>query len=279
MSNTPRIGMPEITENQASKYLTHNAALRISDALMQCVVKSMALTEPPGSPSEGDVYVPAAESTGEWFDKDLKIAFYSGGGWQFVTPQDGWSVYNLNDSSAYRFVVADWEKGGSGGGASKFTDLTDAPASSLTGYGSQIVGVKASESGLQFFDNAYELEFAWEGLLPEGAVVKRVAFSRKVTFGANFVLVAFGAYVAYGCAGTAGTATKVFSIKKNGTEVGTITFPSGNHYATFASTGGSVVTFSGGDLLTVVSPDDQDATLADVAVSIPGRRLEVVIEF
>lgn len=61
-----------------------------------------------------------------------------------------------------------------------------------------------------------------------------------------------------------------FAIKKNGTGIGTVTFASGDNTATFALSGGAV--FAAGDVLTVVAPDPQDATLFQVSITLAGTR-------
>jgi hypothetical protein len=67
-------------------------------------------------------------------------------------------------------------------------------------------------------------------------------------------------------AGTAATASAVLSIKKNGTEIGTATFAASGTSATLAAT--SATTLSSGDMITVVAPATEDATLADIAITL-----------
>ena len=59
------------------------------------------------------------------------------------------------------------------------------------------------------------------------------------------------------------TADAVFTIKKNGTSIGTITFQAGISQGLF-STGGAVVGVSAGDKIEIIAPDPQDATLSDI---------------
>jgi hypothetical protein len=66
-------------------------------------------------------------------------------------------------------------------------------------------------------------------------------------------------------AGTVAAATAVFTIKKNGTSIGTLTFPnSGANSATISFT--SAVSFSASDLLQITAPSPQDTALADISI-------------
>lgn len=73
-------------------------------------------------------------------------------------------------------------------------------------------------------------------------------------------------------ADTAATASTVFSIKKNGSTIGSITFGAGGSTGTFATTGSSAETFAAGDVLTVTAPASADATLADISINLAGTR-------
>lgn len=70
-------------------------------------------------------------------------------------------------------------------------------------------------------------------------------------------------------AGTASTGTAVFTIKNNGSSIGTVTFTaSSTGVASFASD----VFFSVNDVVTITAPGSQDSTLADVSLDFLGSR-------
>ena len=71
-----------------------------------------------------------------------------------------------------------------------------------------------------------------------------------------------------GTAATAATATAIFTIQKNGTNVGTMAFAPSATAATF--TMNSATVFNPGDVLTVLAPGAPDPTLADLAWTIMG---------
>lgn len=68
-----------------------------------------------------------------------------------------------------------------------------------------------------------------------------------------------------GC-GVASTADAVFTLAKNGTTIGTVTFPMGSGVPVFSFT--AAITLVAGDVLTVIAPASQDATLADVSLTL-----------
>lgn len=71
-------------------------------------------------------------------------------------------------------------------------------------------------------------------------------------------------------AGTAATATSVWSIRRNGVQVATMTFAAGQQNATFASS--AAIAFAAGDILEIIAPNPADATLRDVFGVLSGSR-------
>ena len=67
-------------------------------------------------------------------------------------------------------------------------------------------------------------------------------------------------------AGTAATGSTVFTLKKNGTQIGTMTFAASGTTATFSFA--SAASFTIGDIIDLVAPSTQDATLADISVTL-----------
>jgi hypothetical protein len=74
---------------------------------------------------------------------------------------------------------------------------------------------------------------------------------------------------------TAATSSVAFDVRKNGTSVGTVTFPSGStgrNLATFSTVGGAVVNFVAGDELSVVAGVTPDITFQGFSFSLEGLR-------
>jgi len=93
MANTTHLELPLLAAAQAQKHVTHNDALQRLDALVQLSVKDRHLTSPPGSPSDGDRYIPASGASGDWEDWDLNVAWYVDGVWTKLAPRGGWIAY------------------------------------------------------------------------------------------------------------------------------------------------------------------------------------------
>lgn len=99
------------------------------------------------------------------------------------------------------------------------------------------------------------------GVLADSQVILRFVAGRAFTFPSGFT----GSKAS---AGTASTGTAVFSIKKNGGSIGTITFTTSGD-GVYAGSGDSIVA---GDIITVTGPASHDTTLADIALNILGTR-------
>jgi hypothetical protein len=93
-SMTAHLDLLYMAENQAGAEILFNQAQNAFDTFgNRVVIIDTTLTTPPTSPNDGDVYVPAASSTGVWSTKDGLLAMAYGGAWAFFTPWQGLSAY------------------------------------------------------------------------------------------------------------------------------------------------------------------------------------------
>lgn len=106
----------------------------------------------------------------------------------------------------------------------------------------------------------YDIAFSVDGKPDINSVIARLVVNRAFDFPTNLT-------GSVGRTGVNATTNTVFSIRKNGTQFGTATFTSAGALAGFAATATS---FVAGDLLTVVAPGTQDATLADFGITLSG---------
>ena len=93
MTTTPNLDLPYIMASQAQKHVTHNEAIRKLDALVNLVAVSDDLTQPPAGPLDGECYIVAAASIGEWLGHDNEIAAWQDGAWEYYPPSAGWNVF------------------------------------------------------------------------------------------------------------------------------------------------------------------------------------------
>ncbi len=107
MSETTNLGLPYIAASQAQKHVTHNEALRTLDGLVQIAVLDRTLSVPPGTPSEGEAYIPAVGSSADWSNQDLNLAVWQDGAWNFHSPKKGWLVFLITEN-----IFAFWDGAG-----------------------------------------------------------------------------------------------------------------------------------------------------------------------
>lgn len=109
MSQTsPTLALPYLQASQAQKHVTHNEALRLLDAAVQLSVLAADLTDPPGSPADGNCYIPAPGSTGDWTGHGGDIAIYADGLWHFFEAAQGWRADVIPTGATLRFDGSTW---------------------------------------------------------------------------------------------------------------------------------------------------------------------------
>lgn len=263
MATTPKTGMAEISEAQALKYLTHNSALRILDAVVQCTAIDRDLYVPPGAPSDGDTYiVGTTDSTSDdWEGQDDNIAYYQSSGWIFITPLEGWSVYVQDEGLVYTFVStsAGWVALNR-----DFVDLDDTPSSYVSGDGGKVLAVNNGETAIEFIDRIYELHGMAAGTPASGLVILRIPLTQSILF-LDDLAGSYGVCVT----GPDDSAGVDLPIMRNGVQFATMSFAVSATTATF-STSSASETFDAGDILTIEAPNPQDGSFADVAFALKG---------
>lgn len=95
-----------------------------------------------------------------------------------------------------------------------------------------------------------------------GQVIGKMLVGREVTFPANFT-------GSVGNVGTNPTADNVFTVKDDGTAIGTVTISSAGAF-TFATSGSAAKVVAVGSLLTVENQATADATTSDVLLNLLG---------
>jgi Protein of unknown function (DUF2793) len=107
-STTPRLALPLLHPAQAHKETTHNEALLLADALILPIAQSLPLNTPPASPLAGQCWMLGAAPTGAWVGKSHQIALYSEGGWRFIAPFPGMTIWVATEALLARYSGTAW---------------------------------------------------------------------------------------------------------------------------------------------------------------------------
>ena len=103
------LDMPYLLPSQAQKHVTHNEALQHLDAVVQTVVRGFAETTPPTAPEPGECHALGAGATGDWTGRDAgDLAYWTGAGWLFVTPREGWRAWGTDAAELRVFQGGAW---------------------------------------------------------------------------------------------------------------------------------------------------------------------------
>jgi len=105
---TPNLSFVELALNQTNPENVINDGYIKLDTLIQLVVINMTTSTPPGTPTNGDRYVPLATATGAWAGKEDDIAYYYNG-WYFISPDIGWTLYDQNTNAFKTWTGSIWE--------------------------------------------------------------------------------------------------------------------------------------------------------------------------
>jgi hypothetical protein len=89
-----RFSLPFILPGQGQKELYHNEALSLLDAALHAAVETAATATIPETPALGEAWIVGPAATGVWAGKADKLAIWTGGGWRFVAPVPGMTVWN-----------------------------------------------------------------------------------------------------------------------------------------------------------------------------------------
>lgn len=179
---------------------------------------------------------------------------------QFTDLSDVPGAYGTGDAGL--FVRVNGTEDGLEFANASFLDLSDAPAS-FSGQGGKAVQVNPAGTALEFATKPYIVGMTYNGKPSASLVLIRHPVTEAVTFPASMT-------GSYGVAGTAATAQTDFDLQKNGVSFGTLRFAAAGTSATFIAA--SSTSFAAGDILTVVAPASQDATLAGLGFSLKGTR-------
>jgi hypothetical protein len=123
-----RFDLPFILPGQAQKEVFHNEALAALDGLIHPAVAGAAAA-PPANPADGACWIVAAEASGEWAGQTGRMALRAAGGWRFVQPVPGMSVWDEGAGHARFWSGTGWSNG-------------KLPVAGIVVAGQQVVGAR-----------------------------------------------------------------------------------------------------------------------------------------
>lgn len=250
MSTTPILGIDQVAEDQNSKHITINDAfIAIEAAANSKIVVDM---------SSGDVEMTETvfvsgfvfQATGATATRLLTLP-------DSVNGVDADRTIIIYNSGAYDLNVE-------AGSSPANTVLIPAGTSAMLHVGGDTLLVLLTKGAVGANGDEVSMGIFIPGVPDVGAEIFRHVFPRAVSFAANFS-------GSRGSVGTNPTSSAVFDIQKGGGSVGTITVSTGGVF-TYASSGGTPVSFSAGDIITLIAPSPQDATMADIGITLFGSK-------
>lgn len=108
---TPRLSLPLIAAGQAQKEIAHNEAIALLEQLALPVAETIGDGEPPVDVSAGRCWIVGGAPTGAWAGRAGTIACMTAGGWRFVNPQAGMTLWVEGEDCAGRFDGSVWRIG------------------------------------------------------------------------------------------------------------------------------------------------------------------------
>jgi Protein of unknown function (DUF2793) len=111
MTSSPRLALPFLSAGQAQKEFFHNEALQTLDIIVAAAVEDGPVDTPPPSPALGACYIVGSAPTDAWAANPFALAGYTSGGWRFVAPPEGLTVYVKSQELWASFRAGSWETG------------------------------------------------------------------------------------------------------------------------------------------------------------------------
>lgn len=108
--HSARFALPFILPGQAQKEFFHNEALAALDGLIHPAVEGMAAM-PPAEPEAGEGWLVADSGSGAWAGQDGSLACFTSGGWRFLAPVVGMSVWDKAEGLCRRWTGEGWGDG------------------------------------------------------------------------------------------------------------------------------------------------------------------------
>lgn len=256
MTSTPNVNLAIVDPNQTGKTFTLDLMIAAIDAVVGAIysVDASAHTSPYTIPYD-TADEPLGTKTALRFFM-MKVTGTLSADWTAIFPTGPSKFFIVQNNTSGAYQVKARTAAGTGisvgPGETTFAILNGADVESIGFSGA---GGSAP----------YDIGNFFNGQPTSSEVIMRFVAGRTITFAANFVGSQFKA-------GVAATASSVFTITRNGSNVGTITVGASGTSGTWTSSGGGAVTYVAGDVGTIVAPSSPDATLANLDWTLVGTR-------
>ena len=91
--------------------MVFNEAMLALDFVVAAAVDEPPRNDPPASPVIGSAYIVGAAPTGDWAGKARSLAAFTGGGWRFVSAQDGLTAFVRSTGARAIYRDGAWQIG------------------------------------------------------------------------------------------------------------------------------------------------------------------------
>ena len=108
---TARFALPLLAAGQAQKEIFHNEAITMLEALVQPVAQTQGDNDPPAVPQEGASWIVGTSPTGAWAGQADAVATWTSGGWRFVTPVSGMTMWVEDRAVPALYAGGAWQVG------------------------------------------------------------------------------------------------------------------------------------------------------------------------
>lgn len=164
MTTSNRLAITELAETQNNRHATVNEAIaKLEAGAGQFGAVSVGDNAPPGSPSEGDIYVVGTAGSGAWSGHNEQVAVYYNAAWLFLPALDGMMAYAADEDAYYYFDGTDWTALNIGGGGTLPTKATAAEVrSSAAGNLYVAAEIIESASALVALTDAATIAVDWD---------------------------------------------------------------------------------------------------------------------
>ncbi len=108
---TSRLSLPLLHIAQAQKEMRHNEALTLIDLLLHGCVEGVAQDTPPATAQPGQCWIIGTSPEGAWAGKAGQVAGMTEGGWRFVRPREGLSLWWVGGETTQVFRGGAWRNG------------------------------------------------------------------------------------------------------------------------------------------------------------------------